>query len=118
MSVGVVERPATGLAPASASGGIPARRAMVRWAWRLFRREWRQQLLILLLIVVAVAAGVVGAAVAVNTPPPRDAGYGTAHDLATFNLSAPTPKSPGVTLSHVQGQIALLEQRYGRTQVI
>jgi putative ABC transport system permease protein len=91
---------------------------MVRWAWRLFRREWRQQLLIVLLIAVAVAAVVVGAAVAVNTPPPRDAGFGTAHDLATFNLSTPTAKSPGVTLSHVQGQIALLEHRYGRGQVI
>ena len=79
---------------------------MVRWAWRLFRREWRQQLLILLLIVVAVAAVVVGAAVAVNTPPPRDAGFGTARDLATFNLSTPTAKSPGVTLPHVQAQIA------------
>ena len=45
---------------------------MLRWAWRLFRREWRQQLLILLLIVVAVAAVVVGAAVAVNTPPPAE----------------------------------------------
>jgi putative ABC transport system permease protein len=117
MSVGVLERPATAAVP-SASGGIPARRAMVRWAWRLFRREWRQQLLILLLIVVAVAAVVVGAAVAVNTPPPRDAGYGTARDLATFNLSAPTPKSPGVTLPHVQAQIASFEEHFGRVQVI
>jgi putative ABC transport system permease protein len=117
MSVGVLERPATGAAPA-AGGGIPARRAMVRWAWRLFRREWRQQLLIVLLIIVAVAAVVVGAAVAVNTPPPRDAGFGTAHDLASFSLSTPTSKAPGVTLSHVQAQIATLEQRYGRVQVI
>ena len=37
-------------------GGVPARRAVVRWAWRLFRREWRQQFLILALITVAVAA--------------------------------------------------------------
>ena len=91
---------------------------MLRWAWRLFTREWRQQLLILLLIVVAVAAVVVGSAVAVNTPPPPNAGFGTARDLATFNLSTPTSKAPGVTLAHVQGQIALLEQRYGRVQVI
>ena len=83
MSVGVLERPATGSVPAPSTGGVPARQAMVRWAWRLFRREWRQQVLILLLIVVAVAAVVVGAAVAVNTPPPANAGYGTAHDLAT-----------------------------------
>ena len=118
MSVGLLERPATGSIPAPSTGGVPARRAMVRWAWRLFRREWRQQLLILLLIVVAVAAVVVGAAVAVNTPPPANAGYGTAHDLATFNLSAPTSKGPSVTLSHVQAQIATLEQRFGRVQVI
>ena len=26
---------------------------MIRWAWRLFRREWRQQLLVLALLVVA-----------------------------------------------------------------
>ena len=43
-----------------ADGGAPARRAVVRWAWRLFRREWRQQLLILALITVAVAATIVG----------------------------------------------------------
>ena len=78
MSVGVLERPATGSAPESTTGGVPARRAMIRWAWRLFRREWRQQLLILLLVIVAVAAVVVGAAVAVNTPPPANAGFGTA----------------------------------------
>ena len=118
MSVGVLERPVAGPVPASGGSGIPARRAMVRWAWRLFLREWRQQLLILLLIVVAVAAVVVGSAVAVNTPPPLDAGFGTAHDLATFDLSTPTAKSPGVTMPHVQAQIASLEQHFGRVQVI
>ena len=29
------------------NGGVVARRAVVRWAWRLFRREWRQQVLVL-----------------------------------------------------------------------
>ena len=43
-----------------ANGGAPARRAIVRWAWRLFRREWRQQFLILALITVAVGATIVG----------------------------------------------------------
>jgi len=27
---------------AAAGGGIIARRAVFRWGWRLFRREWRQ----------------------------------------------------------------------------
>ena len=94
MSVGVLERPVTGSAPEPTTGGVPARRAMVRWAWRLFKREWRQQLLILLLVIVAVAAVVVGAAVAVNTPPPANAGYGTADDLATFtSIPAKQPRS-------------------------
>jgi putative ABC transport system permease protein len=122
MSVGVLERPATSSAtPAPSSGGVAARRAMVRWAWRLFRREWRQQLLILLLIIVAMAAVVVGSAVAVNTPPPANAGFGTAHDLATFNI---TPAGQGVnksgtnTLAHVNSQIAYLEQHFAPVQVI
>ncbi len=117
MSVGVLERPGTTGAP-EPSGGVPARRAMVRWAWRLFRREWRQQLLILLLVVVAVAAVVVGSAVATNTPPPAGAGFGTAHDLATFNLSTPTAKSPSRSPAAVERQIALLRRRFGTVQVI
>jgi putative ABC transport system permease protein len=65
-------------------GGVPARRAVVRWAWRLFRREWRQQFLILALITVAVAATIVGSAVATNNPPPKNAGFGTARYSASF----------------------------------
>jgi putative ABC transport system permease protein len=122
MSVGVLERPATAsAAPAPSSGGVAARRAMVRWAWRLFRREWRQQLLILLLIIAAVAAVVVGSAVAVNTPPPANSGFGTAHDLATFNLTpvSGNPQKSGTnTLTHVESQIAYLEQHFGTVQVI
>lgn len=62
----------------AATGGVPARRAMDRWAWRLFRREWRQQLLVLVLIGVAVAATVLAAGVATNTPPPKNATLGGA----------------------------------------
>ena len=81
---------------------------MTRWAWRLFRREWRQQLLVLALIIVAVAATVLGAAVATNTPPPANAGFGTAQDLATFQ--APDP--------HLATQIAALRHHFGRVDVI
>jgi putative ABC transport system permease protein len=114
MNVGVLERPATSSGAEPTTGGVPARRAMVRWAWRLFRREWRQQLLILLLVIVAVAAVVVGAAVAVNTPPPANAGYGTADDLATY---APAGKQP-LNLASVNAQMAALEHRFGTVQVI
>ena len=65
MSTVVRDRPA---APRAPNGGVAARRAVIRWALRLLRREWRQQLLILALIMVAVAATVVGSAVATTTP--------------------------------------------------
>jgi putative ABC transport system permease protein len=117
MSVGVLERPATASAPETTSGGVPARRAMLRWSWRLFKREWRQQFLILLLITVAVAAVVVGSAVAVNTPPVANAGFGTAHDLATFSLT-PTSKSASTSLPTVEAHIATIEHAVGTVQVI
>jgi putative ABC transport system permease protein len=91
----------------AANGGVPARRAVIRWSWRMFRREWRQQTLVLALIVVALAATVVGAAVATNTPPPAGAGFGTAQDMATL------PGGP-----HLAGQIAVLQQHVGPVDVI
>jgi putative ABC transport system permease protein len=57
---------------------------VTRWAWRLFRSEWRQQFLILALITVAVAATILGSTVAVNNPPPKNAGFGTAQDSVSF----------------------------------
>ena len=49
------------------TGGIAARRAVVRWAWRLFRREWRQQALVLGLLTIAVAAAIGFSAAVYNT---------------------------------------------------
>lgn len=89
-------------------GVTPSRRAVIRWAWRLFQREWRQQLLILALVIVAVAAAVIGAAVATNTPAPAASGFGTAQDAATFSGSDP----------HLGTDIAALEHRFGRVDVI
>jgi putative ABC transport system permease protein len=86
---------------------------MLRWAWRLFKREWRQQLLILLLVIVAVAAVVVGAAVATNSPQPANFGYGTADDLATY-----TSAGRQSDLALADTQIPALGHRYGSVQVI
>jgi len=104
VSTALRERPASA---GTSNGGVPARRAVIRWSWRLFRREWRQQLLVLALIVVALAATVVGAAVATNTPPPAGAGFGTAQDMATL------PGGP-----HLAGQVAVLQQHVGPVDVI
>ncbi|MFI5913224.1 FtsX-like permease family protein [Dactylosporangium sp. NPDC051541] len=57
---------------------------MARWAWRLFRREWRQQLLVLAMLGLAVAATTVGLAIAANAP--SQAGvFGTADHLVTLD---------------------------------
>jgi putative ABC transport system permease protein len=89
-------------------GGVPARRAVIRWAWRLFRREWRQQLLVLGLLTVAVAATIWGAGVATNTPPPATATFGTA--TAAIGLPGTDP--------HLAAEIAAIQRRYGPIDVI
>src|SRR3954454_4264319 len=55
-----------------------ARRAVDRWSWRLFRREWRSQLLVLGLLTFAVAAGVFASTAAYNAPKPLSGRFGTA----------------------------------------
>jgi putative ABC transport system permease protein len=105
MSAAVRERPATRRAP---NGGVPGRRAVIRWAVRLLRREWRQQLLMLALITAAVGATVVGSAVATTTPSPATAAFGSAQDLATFT-------GPG---SRVAAEIASISRRFGTVDAI
>ncbi|MGA7834096.1 MAG: FtsX-like permease family protein [Acidimicrobiales bacterium] len=90
------------------NGGAPARRAMTRWARRLLRREWRQQLLVLALITVAVAATTVGVGVSTNTPLSTYVAFGSAHDLATFNGAS----------SSEAAKVASWRQRFGTVQVI
>jgi len=110
MSTLAPERPATRRAR---NGGVPARRAVIRWALRLLRREWRQQLLILALITVAVGGTVVGSAVATTTPSPANAGFGTAQDLAMApgQVTAPTQvtvrfDAPGVAPADIGSTVA------------
>ena len=96
------------LARRPSDGGVPARRAVTRWAWRLLRREWRQQSLVLALIAIAVAVTTVGVGVSTNTPLSPYVGFGNATDLATFsNYSTLTT-----------AKIASWHQRFGATDVI
>jgi putative ABC transport system permease protein len=67
----------------------PARRAVVRWTLRMFRREWRQQLLVLSLITLAVALSVAGAAAGYNAAPLRAGEFGTADLLVELDGSDP-----------------------------
>lgn len=106
MTSQVLDRPP--LLGAGRNGGVPARRAVTRWAWRLFRREWRQQALVLALITVAVAGTILGAAVATNTPPPAHTGFGSANHLVAL---------PG-TDPHLAADVQRIQQRFGAVDVI
>jgi putative ABC transport system permease protein len=108
MTTSVRERPAAA-GTAQGDGGAPARRAVIHWAWRLFRREWRQQFLILALLAVAVAGTILGAAVAVSTPPPLNAAtFGTANHLVTIPASD----------RHLTADVAAIRRRFGPVDVI
>jgi len=94
---------------AGGAGGIVARRAVVRWAVRLFRREWRQQLLVLGLLTVAVAAAIWGASVVTNSQIPP--GY------PTFGTGAAQVTLPG-TDPHLTADIATIASRWGPSDLI
>jgi len=66
---------------------MAARRAVLRWAWRLFRREWRQQALLLALLLVAVAATTAGLGVAGNAVSSAASTFGSADYLVTVSGS-------------------------------
>ena len=89
-------------------GGVAARRAIVRWAWRLLRREWRQQLLVFGLIAATVAITTVGVGVSTNTPLSSYVGFGDAKDLATFTNDGASTRA----------QIASWRSSYGAVDVI
>jgi putative ABC transport system permease protein len=86
VSSALLDRPAR---PRPAGGGVPARRAVARWAWRLFRREWRQQILVLALLTLAVAAAICTVSIAYNVAPLQEAEFGTANQLIKFVGSDP-----------------------------
>ena len=102
----------TGAAPprgrTSDTGGVPARRAVMRWAWRMFRREWRQQLLVLALLTVALVATTVGAGLAANAGYSLAATFGTANRLVTLSGSDPS----------LAADIAAMKRGFGTVEVI
>src|SRR5215218_2515827 len=91
------------------NGGAAARRAVVRWAGRMFRREWRQQLLIVTLLTVAVAAAIGSVTIAYNTSPANNAEVGSASRLLRFDGSDPRK---------LEAFLASAKKRFGTTEVI
>jgi putative ABC transport system permease protein len=106
MSAATLDRPPAARRPDG--GGVPARRAVVRWAVRLLRYEWKQQILIFSLITVAVAATFIGSAVATTTPASASGVLGTAQDAVVFSGSP----------AKFASDIAAVQRHFGQTDVI
>jgi putative ABC transport system permease protein len=92
-----------------ANGGVAARRALIRWARRMFRREWRQQILVLALLIVAVAAAIGSVTIAYNSGPADDAEFGSASSL--LRLDGAEPRK-------LQATLATARHWFGTTDVI
>jgi putative ABC transport system permease protein len=92
-----------------AGGGVPARRAVARWAWRLFRREWRQQILVLALLILAVAAAAFSVSAAYNVASLPGPQFGSANHLLQFDGSNPKV---------LAADIAAARKAFGTIQVI
>src|SRR5688572_12598047 len=92
-----------------ANGGIAARRAVVRWAWRMFRREWRQQILVIALIIVAAGAAIASVTIAYNSGATDDAELGSANHLLRFDGADP---------NRLEASLAAARDRFGTIDVI
>jgi putative ABC transport system permease protein len=96
-------------APPPTRGGAPARRAIRRWAWRMLRREWRQQLLVLALLVVAVMATTVGLGLVVNVQHTDQSVFGSANG----RIEIGAPSAAGIS-----ADVAAARQRFGTVEAI
>src|SRR4029079_5595885 len=92
----------------SRNGGVAARRAVIRWAGRMFRREWRQQLLVMALLAVAVAAAIGRITLVYNTGP-VDGEFGSANTVLEIDGSDP---------GKLGAAVAAARRSFGRTDVI
>ncbi len=90
------------------SGGIAARRAVIRWASRMFRREWRQQLLVVTLLTVAVAAAIASITLVYNTAPADNARHGSASYILWYDGTNP----------NFEAELASARKYFGTIEVI
>src|SRR5215217_914950 len=94
------------------SGRLAARRALVQWASRLFRREWRQQTLVVTLLTVAVAVAVGSITIVHNVGYGGDPEFGSAHQLIRFDGSDPHKLEASLALARRQfGAIDAIDHR-------
>jgi len=85
---------------------MTARRPLIRWAWRLFRREWRQQLLVTALLTVAVGAAIASVTIAYNSGSADDAEFGSAGHLLRFD---------GADAGRLEASLSAARERFERS---
>jgi putative ABC transport system permease protein len=95
--------------PGSVSGGTAGRRVVARWARRLLRREWRQQILVVALLVLTVGTAVFGVAAAYNVASLPGPQFGSASYLLQFS---------GGSQKSVTADVAAARKAFGTIQVI
>jgi putative ABC transport system permease protein len=93
----------------SGSGGAAGRRVVTRWARRLLRREWRQQILVLALLALTVGAAAFSVAAAYNVAPLPNPQFGSASYLLQF--AGPDQKA-------MTADITAARKAFGTIQVI
>src|SRR5262245_15201703 len=93
------------------SGGIAARRAVIRWARRMFRREWRQQILVLTLLTVAVTAASASITIVYNTAPADNAEHGSASYILRFDGTNPNFEAELASARKYFGTIEVIRHR-------
>ncbi|HWD45291.1 MAG TPA: FtsX-like permease family protein [Actinomycetota bacterium] len=81
----------------------------MRWAWRLFRREWRQQILMLGLLTLAAAAALFCVSAAYNVVPSSGARFGTATQRLTVDGADPRK---------LEADIAAIRAWFGTVELI
>jgi putative ABC transport system permease protein len=106
MSVMPRDRP---VLPGSVSGGTAGRRVVTRWARRLLRREWRQQILVLALLALPVGAAAFGVTAAYNVASLPGPQFGSADYLLQF---------AGAGQKTMTADIAAARKAFGAIQVI
>jgi putative ABC transport system permease protein len=99
--------------PGPADGGVAARRAVTRWAWRLIRREWRQQVLVAALLTLAVAAAAFSVPAAYNMASLPGPQFGSANHLLQFARSGPKALAADIVAARKAfGTIQVIGRRF------
>jgi putative ABC transport system permease protein len=100
--------------PATGGGGVPARRALVRWSRRLLRREWRPQALVIILLVVALMAAVCGGTAVYNLPERVNPRLGSAGTMLTLDGGDPRAAADLARIRAAAGTVEVIGHDYAR----